>query len=819
MLAIRETYREALGHHAAGRSSEADILCRRIVEAGPGHADAWHLLGLLAHEDGRHDAALTLVGRAVELHGANAAHYNTLGLAHAARDEPREAAEAFRLATLLAPDLAEAHSNLGAALRTLGDFPGAEAALGRALALKPDFVAARHLLGLVRQTLGRHEEAAGDFAAILRLDPNSAAARPLLAGSLHALGRTEEADAISGTPGVAEGEEDPLARVASLLTDGRAAEALEVCRTALRARPGWPDARGALGLCLLALGRPSDAEAEFRAVMAVAPGLLESHQQLGLALLAQDRTAEAVEVLDRLLAAAPHHAEASLALVRAHVLLHQHDQAEACLRRAIALRPGRADLLGRLAAMLADQGRLDEARATLRATFWTKPSDRLRVFLATLLPPILDSVDELEAGRAALARDLDRLGREGVRIEPTVGTTPLLFFLAHQGRNDRDIHRAFARLIAESEPVPLPPRSPAAGRKIRVGFFSVHFRSHTIGRLMRGVIERLPRESIEVVALSDARRDDEIGRAIAEGADEFIVIPQETRAARAAVAALGLDVLVYTDLGMDNMTYALACVRLAPIQCLTWGHPATSGLDSIDYFLSSDLLETPEADAHYTERLVRLPTLPIYYYRPQPPPPPVTRAAFGLPELGHVYGCPQTLFKFHPDFDPLLAAILRRDPAGLLVLIDGRQPRWRERLVARFRRTMPDVLDRVAFLPQLYHEDFLRLNACVDVLLDPTHFGGGNTTYEALALGTPVVTLPSPYLKGRITQALYRRMGVSTCIASDEESYVDLAVRLGTDAAWRAEVSAEILAASHRLFEDESALTALEEFFLRVARA
>ena len=131
---------------------------------------------------------------------------------------------------------------------------------------------------------------------------------------------------------------------------------------------------------------------------------------------------------------------------------------------------------------------------------------------------------------------------------------------------------------------------------------------------------------------------------------------------------------MYPDIGMEPFTYFLAFARLAPVQCVTWGHPLTTGLDTIDWFLSGESLETEEADAHYTERLVRLRGLPTYYRKPQVAGPAKSRAELGLPESGSLYACPQTLFKFHPEFDRLLAAILQTDRRGHLAMIGRTSP-------------------------------------------------------------------------------------------------------------------------------------------------
>ena len=121
--------------------------------------------------------------------------------------------------------------------------------------------------------------------------------------------------------------------------------------------------------------------------------------------------------------------------------------------------------------------------------------------------------------------------------------------------------------------------------------------------------------------------------------------------------------------------------------------------------------------------------------------------------------------------------------------------------------------DRIHFLPPLGHEDYLSLSTAVDVLLDPIQFGGGNTSYEAFALGTPVVTLPSAMLRGRFTAGLYKQMGMLNCIVATLDEYVALAVRLGTDREYRRQMSEKILAASEVIYHNRQAVRDVEEFF------
>jgi predicted O-linked N-acetylglucosamine transferase (SPINDLY family) len=177
--------------------------------------------------------------------------------------------------------------------------------------------------------------------------------------------------------------------------------------------------------------------------------------------------------------------------------------------------------------------------------------------------------------------------------------------------------------------------------------------------------------------------------------------------------------------------------------------------------------------------------------------------------------CSQAPFKLHPDYDPVLDAILRGDPRGRVLFIRSQIPEWTEQLMTRFRRTMPETVQRIQFLPHQGGQDYLHLLAVCDVLLDTTHFGGGNTTFKAFSVGVPIVTLPGEFARGRVTSACYRKMGVLDCIATDREDYVRIALRLGKDPDWRQQVKSRIEAKRGVLYENPEILRELEQFFVK----
>jgi predicted O-linked N-acetylglucosamine transferase (SPINDLY family) len=265
---------------------------------------------------------------------------------------------------------------------------------------------------------------------------------------------------------------------------------------------------------------------------------------------------------------------------------------------------------------------------------------------------------------------------------------------------------------------------------------------------------------------------------------------------------------------MSAFSYFLAGRRTAPVQAVGWGHPDTTGIDTIDYYVSAASIEPENAQQNYTERLVRLLRLPCHYQTPPAPGKVPTRNELGLPESGTLYGCPQSLFKFHPDFDGVLAAIAEGDAGGHIVLLESAQAAWVAQLRARWAKTYPILKARVLFLPRQPLQKFMALLAHMDVLLDPVHFGSGNTLYEAMVYGTPVVTWPGNFMRGRIVSGAYRQMAVADApVVAHIEEYAAMALALGRDPQRRRLIrEASVEAARRELYEDRLAVREFECF-------
>ncbi len=675
-----------------------------------------------------------------------------------------------------------------AGLHRAGDLEGAEAAYRRVLARDPRHSGALHLLGVLEHQRGRHDRAVEQIGRAITLDPSQAAYHNNLGVALKATGRLDEA--------------------------------ASAYREALRLAPGYADASANLGVALHELGRPAEAVPCFEAALRARPDHPDALYNLANLLHGQGRSAEAVALYGRALRAAPGRADIPNNLGNALIALGREEEAVAAYRRALGVDPAHADAWANLGTALAQLDRVEEAADCFAAAARHRPGEAhwpLRI--AALCPAVFPDAGAIDRYRGALEAALDAHREHGLRLAEgataAAGCTPS-FNINHQGRCDRALKEKFAALFRDL----FPPREVAPGGGVpRVGFLATYPHEGGFLRCTAGIVDRLAPDRFRPVVFGTARGMPALRAGVRHPGAEFVPIPEDLAGAAEVVAAARCDVLYHWQIGTDPLNYFLAFARLAPVQCTSWGTHATSGVPAVDYYLSSALIETDAADAHYTESLVRLATLPTYQ-RPVPRPVPAPdRSEFGLPPGANLYACLQRVAKLHPDFDARLAGILRRDPRGLVVLAKDRGGWAAGRLAERLRATMPDAADRVVFLPRQPLAGYYRLLALADVVLDPPYFGSGITAYDAFGLGLPLVTLPGELNIGRYAQACYHKMGLPDLVAAPPQGYVDLAVRLGTDRAYRDEAAARVAAASPVLFEDAEAVREHERFFERAVEA
>ncbi len=616
-------------------------------------------------------------------------------------------------------------------------------------------------------------------------------------------------------------------RGAALAALGRPGEAVRSFRSALEADPRSSVAHRNLASVLEAHGRAQGAIRHYRAALELEPEDAALALRLGLALYQEGDLGPARRAIERAIELEPKAPEAYDALAAVARVEDRLDEALGLYERALALDPGFVQARENAARILEDQGRTEEARAAYRASLTGRSDPALELHAELLCPAVMESAAAIDAYREHAAEAIRAAADRGLSLPPervaaSRAEPPVEW--AYHGRDNLALKRAYAALFEPSLAAEPLGRRPAREGPWRVCFVVTPGHEAVFGRCMAGVAAGLDRRRFEVViAVSRARA--ELLREPFAGADvRWLNLPLRFDRAAAALRALEADAIYHWEVGTDSIGYFLAFLRLAPLQVTGWGWPDTSGAPEIDAHLTSAALAPPGADARFSEPLVRLPDLPGFVPRPAPleaRPGAAAEAAarLGLPAGARLYVCAQSLRKAHPDLDGIVGEILRRDPGGVAVFIADRHGRARELLERRWDATLADVRARAVLLPWLSADDYARLLAAASVALDPLHFGGALTVYDAFGAGLPVVTLPGELPRSRFARALAERAGVAdACVASSPADYAGRAVALACDDALRREVSARIHAAGDRVFAQPSAAAQLGDYLERALR-
>ena len=718
----------AMAHHRAGRLADAERLYRLACDTDPNNARAFHLLGVVAHQLNRPDAA-SLVGRAV----------------------------------MLDPDFAEAHNDRGVILAAKGAFADALSCFERAVALNPGYIEARTNLGRGLRSLGRLDEAATQFELVVMSAPDSPLAHFNLASALVLAGQRPDAEkhyrsAISLRPEFF----DAHIHLAALLQDTeRLPEALAHAEHAVTLRPDSAGARNNLGNILRTLGRHADAIAQYELALKIDPNSFMAHYNCGVALRGETRIAEARAHFARAFALKPDFLEAELAL---------------CMAELPALYENASEIVERR--------------------------------------------DGYASRLAKLRADIDRADNCAAFVEVIGSHQP--FYLPYQGCNDRELQTLYGsivcKMMAARYATPVLPNPPGPNEPIRLGIVSGFFRQHSNWKIpVKGWLKELDRNRFHVSAYYTSGERDTETDAAAALCQRFVQGPLSLDAWRRAILDDAPHVLLFPEIGMDKVSAQLAAQRLAAVQCCSWGHPVTSGFPTIDYFISSDLMEPPGAAAHYSEQLIRLPNLSIYYEPSDVASVGIGRAQLGLRESAVVYWCSQSLPKYLPQFDDVFARIAAEVPGCQFTFIEfgggrGVTEVFRARLERAFKAVGLEAGDHCVFLPRLAADSFVAAIGQCDVVLDSIGWSGCNSILESLVHNLPIVTFAGELMRGRHTAAILDMMDVRGTTARTIDEYVSIAASLGRNTAKRAQLSAQIANNKHRVYRDRDCIAALEAF-------
>ena len=778
-----EALKTAIRYHQSGNLQQAEYVYKSILEAAPDHAEANHLLGVLAYQAGKYDIAVQFIARAITVNGEQATYYNNLGLVLAAQGKPDDAITAYQTAISIKPDYTEALNNLGHALQVTGRLDESINAYRQVIALKPDYAEACNNLGVVLQYQGKYDDAAAAYRQAIEIKPDYAEAYTNWGNVLLAARKYEDAlakfdQAVAIRPGYAGAHNN---RGHALQALGNHEAALSAFQQAITINPEYGEAWTNLGNLYLSLGNQEQALAAYDHAIRYNPGNAGAHNNRGSVLIMLGRFDEARKAFQRAITIKPDYADAHNNL--GNILENQgrFDEALAEYEQAIAIHPGHADAHNNRGIVLQAQGEHGKALEAYRQALTIEPdfADALNN-----RGNALQAQGKLDDARAAYLQVLS-LRPDDARVHSNLlfchnydpGMDAQSLYAAHQEWNTR-----FAAGLGGSASHL---NNPDPDRRLRIGYISPDFYNHPVATFIEPVLARHDRNTYEVVCYSNVNIADAVTRRLQGLADTWHDISGMTDEQVAALIRQdGIDILVDLAGHTGGNRLLVFAQKPAPVQVTYLGYPSTSGLTAMDYRLTDAWMDPPGmTEAFHSETLVRLPAGAVCYKPPDPGP---EVKPVPAPAPGHVtFVSFNNAVKVRPEVIALWSSVLQAVPDARL-LMKAKQLRDSETLAmirGMFEENgiTPDRLELIYWVPG--GDDHLSIYNRTHIALDPFPYNGCTTTCEALWMGVPVITMQGEESRSRMSLSILKQAGLDECIAASPGDYVAIARDLATDIA------------------------------------
>lgn len=534
----------------------------------------------------------------------------------------------------------------------------------------------------------------------------------------------------------------------------------------------------------------------------------------------------------------PQNATAYIRLASRYEALGQYATALSVLKEGVERCPPDKDFYRVYIRSLQRANRMEEAIGAADQCLLALPDAvDIRLKKRLILPALYKTQEEVDECRRRYQTELAAFCRETTLDTPAGRASALEavshwtnFHLGYQGRNDRALQEQYGRLLTRimaanypqwAVPVAMPPVPPDG--KLRVGYVSSCFCSDSVMNSHLGWIQEHDKSKVDIYTYHTGRKVDSKTGEVKQSSTRFLHVPGNLEGACEAIVRDRLHILVFLDIGMSPVMGLMGALRLAPVECVTWGYPVTSGLETIDYYLSGSLMEPDQAEGHYSEQLVCLPGIGICYRKPLIPRALLleTRRDFGLRDDAVLYLSCQSMPKYLPEHDGVFAEIAGRVPNAQFAFLAPNElvaGDFHKRLDRAFSAVGLSAAKHCVMLPQMRQWEYWNLNLVCNVFLDTMTWSGCNTAMEAIACDLPVVTMPGEFMRGRHSCAILSQLGVTGTIAHDRASYVDLAVRLGVDVEWRKSIVSRMRERFPDLYGDRRPVRALEAFYDRVVK-
>ena len=464
-----------------------------------------------------------------------------------------------------------------------------------------------------------------------------------------------------------------------------------------------------------------------------------------------------------------------------------YQKAEESIKKMIKIKPDEPFAYQFLASVLKSQDKITEMIKIVNEGLEKNLINKKWEFQKKLLSPLIaGDKKEIDDYRKKIEKGLDEIINSDIKLDYDNDQviSPPFFELTYTDKDNLELNKKMVKAFRKIYQ-PLNHKISINQKlkdKIKIGFISEFFTDHTIGKLFKNLIFSLDLKFFDVVIYHSKKTKK--GKILEEFQNENKkgfkneILPDKLIDKIKVIEKENFDVLFYPDIGMSIEFYFLSLIRFAKYQIMSWGHPETTGSESIDFFLCSKNLISKNSEKFYSEKFLIIDKLPMIYNKP------IIENKLDDKDISkkNIYSCPQTLFKFHPDFDDYLFDILKKDKKGILYLLKDTHKIYYLKLLERFKKNKNFDSERVIFLDPLNLNQFIDHLGTSSVLLDPIYFGSGNSFHESMFYGTQTVTCPTKYIKSRIVRAAYIQMEVKDPpIVKDKDDYVSKAIEIAND--------------------------------------
>lgn len=515
------------------------------------------------------------------------------------------------------------------------------------------------------------------------------------------------------------------------------------------ANPDYAEAHVMLGWVLRALDRRAEARAQYAEAIRINPNLVEAYNNLG-------------------------------------VLQHdagELDPAIAAYREVLARQPQHVEARRNLAAALRSQGRVTEALAEFETLVVFNPGHAYAELM------ICHSRRELADWRhyaADAARVLEFAATQPGAFSPfllfTWPVAPAAVLRAAQEYALRSV-----------PPVPVTAPTPRQRNRLRIGYISADYREHVLTAVVPEVFERHDRGSFEIFAYSYGPDDGSVARAlIAEACDHFVdlrAISDDTAAQR--IRADGIDILVDLTAFTGNIRHGIPMRRPAPLMINWLGYPGTSGSPAVDYLVADAFTVPTEAEAHFSEKIIRLPGAAQPHDSTRVVAPTSSRTAYGLPETGVVFCSFNHVQKLTPEIFAVWMTLLREVP-GSVLWVRTDKPEATANLRREATATGVDAGRLIFAARTASNAEHLARYGAVDLALDSFPYGAHTTANDALWVGCPLLTVTGDTFASRVAGGILTALSLSELVTTSVAGYQDTALRLAKDAGALAALKAKV---------------------------